>query len=1077
MTESREPGNDMSVEVRLALAERREAALSGLLRAIAEAGDDLDAVLFQIAGHAAALSDGVYANVFFAEGGKIATYGSGMDPAGERRQVKSFRDHSDVSAFTEVLRDRRVLRFDDQSVLGDDYAQSREAAVLMQTKSSVYVPLPNTGAPLGIYVARSRIEPFTDDDVDLLQSFAVQAGNAAMAAKQRQDLNAALEQQTASAEVMRVISSSPGDLERTLPEIARTATRLSNASHMAVTFGGADSLYGWDHANGFMVRPGRVAGVDRIVDEVLASGVPAQLVGPVESWFAENPTPAQMARLSGITEGACLFVPLRGQTESSGFLIARRDVPVAFSADEIRLLEGFADQAVIALDNAAMLKALEERNTDLAESLELQTATSEILALISANPGDLEAVFTGICEQAARLCDADHSGITRYENGQVIVSASSAIENRVTIGWNLGPAPSALPAGPLFFDDGREFNQFATDLPLPIVSGVIVRLIVDGELYGTLTVARTEVRPFEPRHGRILEAFAEQAVIAVSNASLFRDLDEALARQTAMTEVLDVVSTSRLDLQPVYDVVARHAGRLCGGHEALVSIRDGDDLVVASRVVDTPEGRTTFGARLPIDESSPAGRACITGELVHVRDWASTPADFLPKANARVVGAKASLAVPMLRNGVAVGVLGFMGDYAADLTDSQVALLQVFANQAAIAVDNARLLREIEARNNDLAESLELQTATSEILALISANPGDLEAVFTGICTQAARLCSADHSGILRYENGQTIVAASSAPENRAVIGMHLGPAPTSLAPGPVFIDDLRLVSTFAAELPLPVVSAVRVPLLFDGTLYGQLTVGRGEVRPFDPRHGRILEAFAEQASIAISNAKLFNDLDAALERQTAITDVLDAVSTARFDPTPVFEALVRHASRLCGGTGCGIALREGDTLVTRSAMAAASEEPLRRTVRPLSMASTQGAAALLKDIVHVRNFDIEPADRFPEAMARAAGFKSALAVPLMRDNDVIGVFSLARAEPGGFNDTELSLLKNFADQAAIAIDNARLLREIEAAQLRTGRVAGTADCHQRNPCAHQRQPGQPRSGVQRYLCASGSAV
>ena len=215
---------------RLARAERREVALAGVLRAVAEAGDDLEAVLFEVAQHALALTGGVYANVFVVEDGKIAAYGA----AGNERTAKAFRDHSDVSALTEVLRDRNVLRFDDQSALGDDYAQSREAALRMQTKSAVYVPLPTSGAPLGIYVARREIDPFTDDDVELLQSFAVQAGNAVTAAQQRREVADALALQTATSDVLRLISEHPGDLPVVLDTLLRRIADLCDAPVGAV---------------------------------------------------------------------------------------------------------------------------------------------------------------------------------------------------------------------------------------------------------------------------------------------------------------------------------------------------------------------------------------------------------------------------------------------------------------------------------------------------------------------------------------------------------------------------------------------------------------------------------------------------------------------------------------------------------------------------------------------------------------------------------------------------------------------------------------------------------------------------
>ena len=1224
---------------RLARAERREAALAGVLRAVAEADGDLERLLFDVAVQAVQLCNGASGLVFVVERGPVAVYVVDVRTPGEPLRRKTFRPDSDVSALSEVLRTRQVLRFDDQAALGDDYTQSREAAINMGISSAVYVPLPTSGPPLGIAVFRTTIEPFTDDDVELLQSFAMQAGNAVTASQQRRevadalalqtatsdvlrligenpgdvrvvidavlrraaelcdasigavvvqagdqfevaaalddvlevgyrtssvrksdskstaasirerspvllddyqavehpdaglsevgrrvgirssmaipmfheaelvgvitlgrkevrpfgegevrigeafaqqaaiaianarlfnDLDAALEQQTASAEIMRVISSSPGDLERTLPEIARTAKRLSNASHMAVTFGGAEGLHAWDEVLGFRVGPARVAGVDRIVDEVLASGVPAQLVGPVDSWFPENPTPAQMATLSGLTEAACLFVPLRGQSQSSGFLIARRDVPVAFSPDEIRVLEGFADQAVIALDNAGLFKALENRNNDLAESLELQTATSEVLALISAHPGDLRTVLEGILQKAAQLCDAvagtamlripsseaagrtDERGDPLGDDG---VRAAATFGERAS--GVLGREYRMLTATrtarerrePVFVDDLTEVSAYASFAEFDIRSFVSVPLYNDAEWIGNLNLFRHEVRPFDARQAAVLQAFADQAAIAIANAKLFNDLDEALERQTAMTDVLDAVSTARTDLQPMFEAVTQHAFRLSRSESAVLLVRKGDRLVrTAGRLhpsVNNAPGMDELVSAVdyPVDPGRPSGEAAATGRPVHIRDWDEVPADLYPLTRLRGSGLKSTLQLPLLRNSEVVGVLGFQRFERGGFSDAEISLLQTFANQAAIAVDNARLLREIEERNNDLAESLELQTATSDVLRLISDNPGHLQAVFDGIVTRAARLCDADGSGILRIEDSDVVLVATSIADNRALVGQRF-PIPADADRNAIrFHDDISAVRPGdAVQRSKPVRSYVSVPLVVDETLFGSINVNRSEVRPFEARHGRILQAFADQASIAISNARLFNDLDAALDQQRAMNDVLDAVSIARTDLLPVFEAVTRHAFRLCDSATGSLYLREGDTLVRAATQNSNDRVTAEWTAAgvgigwtiPLTRAGLHPAidTALTGKAVVIRG-RAGLYERYPD-FPPLTGVEGALTLPLLRNGAVIGVLAFIRTSAGGYSDTDVTLLQTFANQAAIAVDNARLLREIE---------------------------------------------
>jgi signal transduction histidine kinase/CheY-like chemotaxis protein/HPt (histidine-containing phosphotransfer) domain-containing protein/putative methionine-R-sulfoxide reductase with GAF domain len=576
-----------------------------------------------------------------------------------------------------------------------------------------------------------------------------------------------------------------------------------------------------------------------------------------------------------------------------------------------------------------------------------------------------------------------------------------------------------------------DFRSFAT-----------VALVQDGEWIGNLCLTRTEVRPFDAKHGRILQAFADQAAIAVANAKLFNDLDQALERQRAMTDVLDAVSTARLDLQPVFDRIVEHAIHLCDNTSATVSVRVEDDVVAVSvggvggvahgdYVTDTlgvsPAATQGTSTTLTVYE---------TGEPVHIHDWHEVPEDLYPTSRSRRLGIRSLLALPMLRHGGVVGVITFQKLAPGGYTDDEVALLQAFTDQAAIAVDNARLLREIEQRNSELSESLELQTATSEILQLISDNPGNLDAVFEGIVTQAARLCDADFSSINRRDGNELVLIAVSESANHDAIGQRVPMSVNGDYRTPFFADDLLLLlpTDFRRQAERPARSVISVGLFVDDVHFGQCTVARTEVRPFEPRHGRIVQAFAEQAAIAISNANLFNELDRALERQTAMTDVLDAVSTARLDLQPVFDKVAEHADRLCRGTGAMVLVREGDDLLL-SAVAGPSPVPIDRVgngVVPIDNSSITGAAVLRGEIIHIRDWDSEDAASYATSPARTMGHQSALAVPMMRGGVAIGTIGFTRAEPGGYTDDEIALLETFADQAAIAVDNARLLREIE---------------------------------------------
>ncbi len=1192
------------LEALLTAARRRETALAEVLRAVTS-GEDLQTVLLDIAEAASGLFDAKTAGVFVLEGGEIGMYAEFTTPEGEAVRGRWPRPNDQTSSLAEVLRERSVVRFDDQSALGDEYATSRDAANVVGIKSSVYVPVPTGGAAVGICVFRGVIDPFTDDDVALLQSFAAQAANAVESARRADELREALELQTATSEVLRLISDNPGDLAAVLRGIVVQAAALCDADS-----GSAQRIVGDEfefialsselgqHFIGTRL-PGGLATVDgpTFVTDVHAA-VPGPVISPARSLlsvplrsggapygqltvtrytvnpfeerhgkilqaFAEqasiaisnarvfNDLDESLARQQAMTEvldvvstartdlqpvfdkvaelashlcgGAGVMMqirdgdtavlvggatahgepewveaaagdagllrgrrlPIDGQSGSGvvfltgvavhihdwdddtlypnsaaaraglksalslpmtrdgaviGVLSLGRLAPGGFTDSEVTLLQAFADQAAIAVDNAWLLREIEERNTELGESLELQTATSGVLRLISDHPGDLDTVLAGILDKAVELCGADGGFVALPSAGSSGALPEMAV--RVIKGDRLREmsdryaAPDSLAMEslhlrrPVATDDRvAQLRDRADGGPgSPVVeraeraglrSTIVIALVADDEWIGNLWVVRHTVRPFDERDASALQMFAEQAVIAIANAKLFNDLDAALERQTAMTDVLDAVSTARLDLQPVYDVIAHHASRLCGGHGALIAVRDGDELVEGTPVGNITESAARLsepGLRWPIDDRTSVGYACLTGQIVHVRDWSVMPDDVFPDARGRLDDSKASLVVPMLRNGEAVGIVGFMGPYVAELSDDEVALVQTFANQAAIAVDNARLLREIEARNTDLAESLELQTATSEVLKLISDNPGNLDAVFDGIVAQAARLCDAAGSGILRREGDEFVQVATTYEKVKPHLGIRQ-PVPEGVDfSTPRYFDGPEIALDGALR------SALSVALMVDDVHYGQLTVSRLEVRPFEPHHGRILEAFAEQAAIAISNARLFNDLDEALELQTAASEVLRLISANPGDLGAVFGGIVQQAADLCDAPAGSAQRFVGDELEFIAHNLPGAQRLIGTRV-PATLVTDLTGPTFIADIYEVGTWTT-PA-------------RSLLSVPLLNGDELFGQLTVTRFEVRPFEPRHGRILQAFAEQAAIAISNAKLFNDLDAALLR----------------------------------------
>ena len=797
---------------------------------------------------------------------------------------------------------RSPVLIDDAQLVGDEPVLT-PLARMFGIRSFASVPLFHDEEWIGnINLARLEARPFDPAIVDVMQAFADQAAIAIANARLFNDLNESLELQTATSEVLALISANPGDLDTVLAGILGKAIEICDADGGMVMLPNPTPPDGAFTMSASVIQGERLLPLHGREYPPAPNAVESRQTGrPVRTHDATEvlPSPiggdaaARVAAMERMGLRSTMVVALTNEVEWIGNLHLVRHEVRPFDERDAAALQSFAEQAVIAIANAklfnelaeslarqqALLAEIEQSNAELAESLELQTATSEVLQLISANPGDLKVVLEGIITRVAAFCDAA-TGVLWLRDGEQLHCAAEIRSAISFVGASMSTDESGinqragLQRAPLFIDDIAAVTRPGRALADGILAAGLrslaaIPLMLDGEWIGNINVARYEVRPFDKKHAAILQAFANQAAIAVDNARLFNDLDAALDRQTAMTEVLDAVSTSRLDLQPVYDTVVRHANRLGGGSGAAIVVRDGNELVEVAQqgLVGTQTGR-----RFPIDETSPMGHAVLTGEVLHVRDWAAMPPDLYPNSLARQNGQRSSLVVPMMRNGVAVGVVGFAGDAIGGFTETQIALLQTFANQAAIAVDNARLLREIEARNTDLAESLELQTATSEVLQLISANPGDLQAVFDGIVVQAARLCDADIASITRHEGDEGVLVSVSDSANLGDLGYRIPLGPAESRTNLLLIDD---VSRWVQVGPgsRQIYSSARVPLIVDEHVYGHLTLSRWEIRPFEERHARIAGVFAEQASIAISNANLFSQL----EEQTRLAEEANA--------------------------------------------------------------------------------------------------------------------------------------------------------------------------------------------------------
>ena len=563
-----------------------------------------------------------------------------------------------------------------------------------------------------------------------------------------------------------------------------------------------------------------------------------------------------------------LAVPLLRDGGALGGLKGRRMEGGPFTDKQTALLRTFADQAVIAIENVRLFKDLGERNAELREALEHQTATAEVLGIISRSPTDVQPVLDAIVESAAKVCGIDDVVLRLREGNSILPRA------------HFGPIPIRTIAissdeprfrwmhehGTLHIPDVRAQNDFPT-LGRGVGSTGEFRTFLAaplrqrGELIGGLFARRTEVRPFIPAQIKLLETFADQAVIAIENVRLFQELKEALEQQTATSEILGVIANSPTDIQPVLDVVAENAARLCQANDARIMRVEGEVMRPVAHYGPLPD--PPHGDGTPISRGWPSGRAVVDRQTIHVHDFEAEIETEFPESKARqsVTGVRTILVTPLFREGVPIGVIVIRRKEARPFTEKQIALLETFADQAVIAIENVRLFKEIQERNAELREALEHQTATSEVLGIISRSPTDVQPVLDAIVESAARVCGIDDVH-LRLRDREMMVSRA-----------HFGPIPILRAEISIDESNFRWVNEHGT-LHIPDVSSqdnfiklgserhfhthLSVPLRQQGELIGLMNARRTEVRPFTPAQIKLLETFADQAVIAIENVRLF---------------------------------------------------------------------------------------------------------------------------------------------------------------------------------------------------------------------------
>ena len=726
--------------------------------------------------------------------------------------------------------------------------------------------------------------------------------------------------------------------------------------------------------------------------------------------------------------------------------------------------------------------------TENAALRDQQAATSEILRVISQSRADVQPVFDAIVQSAKRLLDAFSASVTRRTGDELhLVSFTTTGESGdeqlrrlfpLPVAGHSGVARAARTVAPVNIAD------MDTDAPLGEAarkvarvrgyrSVLIVPIIHDGTTVGTINVTRRKAGLFAPEEVRLLQTFADQAVIAIENARLLSELQErnealtqahtqvseALEQQTATSEILQVISQSQTDAQPVFEAIVRSALRLCDGFFTIVYRFDGEMMSVAADHQVNPRASAALRALYPAPARRDhiVGRALLDRRRIHITD---VPADPELGSNRNVFMSafpfRTALAVPMLLGGIPIGAIAAGRSDVRPFTDKQIELLETFADQAVIAIENVRLFTELQTSNRELTTALDTQTATSDILRVISRSQTDVQPVFQAIVNSAARLLRAYSGALTRIAEDRIVLAAFTTTEWGEAAMKAAFPQDLRSAGGharainermPVNIADTETDARLT-EIGRQTARArgyrsqVVVPMLRHDEPVGTISLTRRESGGFSDDEIALLQTFADQAVIAIENARLLTELQARTQeltrsvgQLTALGEVGQAVSSS-LDVDTVLTTIVGRAVQLAGVDGGTIyEFDEASESFELRATTNVDDDfgQLQRTSRLRRGEGAVGIAAQAREPIQIPDIAVDGAydSRLREGLLRA-GTRALLAVPLLREERILGGLVVSRRAPGAFPPEAVELLKTFATQSALAIQNARLFREIE---------------------------------------------
>jgi two-component system NtrC family sensor kinase len=886
----------------------------------------------------------------------------------------------------------------------------------------------------------------------------------------QRELALAREWQAATADILKVIARSAADVQPVFEAIVSSAAKLFEPCSATITRledgklhwkATAASSSGFDIGRArafypFPFDPDRAPSARAILDRRI-----------VEIPDVAAPDTPELTRSAATAGGirSLTYVPLVDHDQGIGTIIfSHPQGGFRLSEGQLAIVQTFADQAVIAIQNARLFN--ESR-----EALERQTATAEILKVIASSPSDVQPVFEAIAASAKTLLGAFSTTVLRFIGDELHLVAYTPTNLKADEALQ-SSFPRPLAEFPIFaLVRNGETIQFpdteADDVPpankeLARLRGfrsvLFTPLMNQGTPVGIISVTRAEPGAFAPHHVQLLQTFADQAVIAIENTRLFNETKESLERQTATADILKVIASSPSDVQPVFDAIAHSANRLIGGFSAAVFRYSDGRIHLAAFTPTDAEGDAVLQSSFPVPLAEfPPYQLTRDGAPVELPDTDLEPA---ARDIARARGYRSMLFAPLMNDGAAIGIITVTRVAPGPFGEQHTRLLQMFADQAVIAIKNVGLFNEVQQRTDDLSEALQQQTATAEVLKVIASSPTEVRPALQAIVESACKFCDAYDANVLLKIGNDLHFSA------------HHGPIPTGQKARPInrdwvtgrsVVDRVPVqVSDFqapeAAEFPEGQRQSreqghrctLSVPLLREGEAIGALALRRLEPAPFSDKQVNLLQTFADQAVIAIGNVRLFEEvqqrtreLSEALTYQTGSSNILKVIASSPTDVGPVLDAIVESACELCEANDAVVFLKDGDRL-----RYGAHHGPIPVVFDEQGVISRNyvaGRSVIDKMPIHVHDVFSDEGAEFPVAreLSRSGGIRSILCVPLLRENESIGTILLRRTEVHPFNDKQIALLQTFADQAVIAIGNVRLFDEVQA---RTKELAASLD-------------------------------